>query len=256
MTRRLAALKTEIHRWIDPPMAWRDGQKRRKALANLADGEYHLPFDVPYVSQFASPALINDYIHHQFDGTQDPNWEQFGAPDAKDYAFWSPRVCALACLKMAIQAYFPDQPAPTLWELTEAGLAHDGYRIHDEKGHWLDEGWYVQAQQKLAARYGLHMTGYAYASPLSICEQIRTGHLVAATVTPELGERRSLSRRYGGHLVLVTGFVWQNRKVRDYIVHNPSGRYHELQAHARIPAARFHRSFAYRFATYEKHRKG
>ncbi len=246
-------IKAELHRWLDPLLAWRSGRGARRILAGLADGEYVVPLDVPYVPQFASPSLINDYIHNGYAGKQDPNWADFGASDSADYAFWAPRVCALACLKMAIAAH--EQDTPTLWQLVQEGLALDGYRVRDEQGRWLDEGWYVAAQIKLAARYGLQMTGYSYASPLEICQRIHEGHLVAATVSPELGERQSLIRRYGGHLVLVLGFRWQAGRPTAYQVHNPSGRYAELQANAWISARRFRQSYAYRYAVLKKNKK-
>lgn len=245
-------LKTELHRWLDPLIAMRNERPVRKTLANLTDGEYRLPFDVPYVAQFASPERINDYIHHQYDGTQDPQWQTFGAENAEDYVFWAQRVCALACLKMAVMGYQSHDPAPTLWQLVQEGLALDGYRLRDAEGRWIDEGWYVQAQVKLANRYGLVMEGHSYASLLGICRSILDGKLVAATVTPELGERVAQTRRYAGHLVLVTGFRWKHGKPIAFRVHNPSGRYPELQADAWISAKRFRQSYAYRYATLKR----
>ncbi len=240
-------LKTELHRWLDPLLAWRSGRIARRNLANLPDAEYRVPVTVPYVSQFASPDLVNDYIHHHYNGTHDPNWKAFGAPTSEDYAFWAPRVCALACLKMAIMAY--QTADPTLWQLVQRGLEYDGYRLRDEQGRWIDEGWYVQAQVRLAADYGLEMTGYSYASPLAICQHIRQGYLVAATVTPEIGERAPQTKRYAGHLVLVLGFRWQQGAVDSYCLHNPSGRYPELRKEAWVTASHFKKSFAFRYAT-------
>lgn len=248
MSRRI---KTAFHRWLDPLLSWRSGREALRILADLPDGEYMVPFEVPYVSQFASPDLINDYIHHGYDGTQDPNWGDFGAPTPEDYAFWAPRVCALACLRMAIMAF--DMGEPTLWQLVQRGLEFDGYRLRDEDGRWIDEGWYVQAQVKLAAKYGLQMVGYSYASPLEICQRIREGDLVAATVTPEIGERAPQTRRYAGHLVLVLGYRWRDGMVESYCLHNPSGRYPELRAYAWVSARRFKESYAFRYATLKKH---
>lgn len=245
-------LKAVGHRWVDPIVAWWRGRGYRAALKGLADGEYMVKMDVPYVPQFASRELIYDYIHLNYDGKNDPKWESFGSENVEDYAFWSHRVCALACLKMAIGAYQGDTSSPSLWELVQEGLELGGYRLRDEEGNWIDEGWYVAAQVKLAERYGLKMIGHSYASPLGICKAIRDGYLVAATVTPELGERVPQSRRYGGHLVMVVGFRWKNGKPTAYCVHNPSGRYVELQEKAWIGAKRFRQSYAYRFATYEK----
>lgn len=243
--------KNELHRWVDPILAWRNSATYRAALKSLSDGEYRLPIDVPYISQFATPDLINDYIHHNYDGTQDPAWPSFGAPDPADYAFWSHRVCALACLKMAIDAFQTATPIPTLWQLVQAGLAHHGYVLEDENGVWKDEGWYVAAQIALAADYGLRMTGHSYTSPYGICYHLQQGNLIAATVTPELGERQPFTRRYGGHLVIVFGFRWRSGKPTHFLVHNPSGRYPELRDSAWISSRRFRRAFAYRYSTLE-----
>lgn len=245
-------LKTELHRFLDPVLARPSQRAAQTTLRALADGDYQVPFTVPYVSQFASPELINDYIHRGYDGTQDPNWQRFGADNPQDYAFWAPRVCALACLQMAIMAAVPQLPLPTLWELVQQGLALEGYRLHDDQGRWIDEGWYFQAQVRLAERYGLQMEGYSYQTPLAICQHIHQGRLVAATVSPELGERQPQSRRYGGHLVLVIGFRWAKGRPLAYQVHNPSGRYAELQAGAWIPAPRFHQHYVFRFSTLVK----
>lgn len=244
-------LKNRLHRWLDPLFAWPSHRAARRALADLPDGDYQVPFAVPYVPQFASAEYINDYIHHGYDGTQDPHWRRFGADDPSEYAFWAPRVCALACLQMAMMTH-NSQPPPTMWQLVQEGLEVGGYRLHDEDGRWIDEGWYFPAQMTLAERYGLQMQGYSYQSPLAICPHIREGRLVAVAVSPELGERKPQTNRYGGHLVLVIGFRWANGHPVAYQVHNPSGRYPELQAGAWIPASRFQQHYAYRFSTLVK----
>ena len=246
------ALKKELHRWFDPLLARHKDAQWRASFQDLANGEYTLSFDVPYVPQFASPEKIVDYIHHDFIGLQDARWREFGTDEPESYAFWAPRVCALACLKMAIAGYATLSIPPTLWELVQNGLALAGYKIYDEQGHWLDEGWYVQAQIELAHQYGLHLTGHSYASPLGICHYLYQDKLVAATVSPEIGERIPQSRRYGGHLVVVTGFRWEDGQPTALRINNPSGRYPELQADAWLPMAQFKQFYAYRFAVYEK----
>lgn len=245
MARGFARLKARLHPALDPWLSLPDERRARRALAGLADGEYHAVAQVPYYAQFASPNRIAAYIHEGYDGTQDPNWHTFGADDPVEYAFWAPRVCALACLKMAIEAFYPER-RPTLWELVQKGLAHGGYTVRDAAGNWVDEVWTYRAQVALAAEYGLQAAGQGYASPLSICRAIREGALVAASVTPEIGERAPRAGRYGGHLVLVYGFEWRAGRPAAYRLHNPSGRYPELQAGARIPADRFRAAFAYR----------
>lgn len=245
MRRLWARGKAALHPWIDPLASWPDHRRARRALAGLADGTYSAGLDVPYVAQFASPDRIYDYIHHGYDGRQDPAWRTFGTDDPAEYAFWSHRVCALACLKMAVETFFPGA-SPSLWQLVRQGLEIGGYTVRDSQGDWVDQGWYHHAQVHLAARYGLQALGRAYVSPLTVCHYVHEGWLVAAAVTPEIGERQPRRGRYGGHLVLVYGFVWRAGCPTHYILHNPSGRFPELQAGAMLPADRFHAGFAYR----------
>lgn len=249
--RRLRRWKAALHPWLDPALSLPDHWRAARALRDLPDGAYRSPVRAPYYAQFASPERIYDYIHRGYDGTHDPRWQEFGATEPGEYAFWAPRVCALACIKMAVEAFFPDR-RPTLWQLVKEGLAINGYRVRDERGRWIDEGWYVHAQIHLAARYGLHAEDRAYVSPLTVCRYIRAGWLVAATVTPEIGERQPNYARYGGHLVLVYGFDWERGRPSRYYLHNPSGRFPELQAGAILPAQQFEASFAHRLVAFRR----
>lgn len=241
----LARLKIAAHPWIDPLLSLPDRWRAQRALADLPAGDYRAPVTVPYYAQFASPDRIYDYIHNGYDGSQDPNWKSFGAYDPAEYVFWAPRVCALACLKMAIEAFYPNRH-PSLWQLVKDGLEVSGYTVRDSHGHWIDHGWTYQAQVHLARRYGLQAEGRAYISPWRICQYIREGWLVVAAVTPDIGERQPTETRYGGHMVLVHGFRWEAKRPTSYTLHNPSGRFPELQANAGIPAARFEACFAHR----------
>jgi hypothetical protein len=246
-----AGFKSALHPLIDPLLSLPDQRQAESVLAALPDGIYRAPIDVPYYPQFASPDRIYDYIHHNYDGTTDPNWQSFGTPEPGEYAFWAPRICALAVLKMAIEAFYPDRQ-PSLWQLVQEGLAVKGYTVRDEQGRWIDQGWYVHAQIHLAQLYGLQTEARSYISPLRICDYIQRGWLVAASVTPELGERQPSGRRYGGHVVLVHGFEWKQGQLMALHLHNPSGRFAELQANAEILAQRFRTCFAHRLIALNK----
>jgi hypothetical protein len=91
----------------------------------------------------------------------------------------------------------------------------------------------------------------AYASVLDVCAAIRDGWLVAAAVTPELGERGPLIR-YDGHFVLAYGFTWRAGRCINLTLHNPSGRYPELRAGAIIPVRRFGAAFAHRYIAFRQ----
>jgi hypothetical protein len=246
--RPVLRLRRNMHRWIDPLLALPNHYRAQKRFRNLPDGDHYAVKDVPYVAQFASPDLIYAYIHEGLHGRDDPAWESFGAPDAEVYTFWAHRACAIACIKMAVDACTAAEPR-LMWHLIEEGLALNGYRTHDDAGRFVDEGWFYPALVDLAARYGLLASGMAYASVPDVCAAIHDGWLVAAAVTPELGERGPLIR-YDGHFVLVYGFTWQSGRCTSLTLHNPSGRYPELRAGAIIPERRFAAAFAHRFIAY------
>jgi hypothetical protein len=223
---------------------------------DLEDGLYHATFDdVPYVCQFASPERVYDYLYNAFNPRSDPRWQQFGAQDVENYAFWCHRACAIACLKMAIETFTGARP--TLWDLVQEGLALGGYKVHDSRGRFIDEGWYHGPLIALGELYGLEGHAAGYVSDLEIARLILEGWLVAPTVTPRLGDRGSLNPRgwlseYGGHLVLVYAFEWSGDDVATYHLHNPSGRYDELRAGAQIGAGRFREAFAHRLTAFRK----
>ncbi len=238
-------LRRTLHRWIDPVGSLPNHLRAVRQLRHLPDGDYCASVEVPYVSQFASPSLIDAYIHRHLHGRDDPDWRSFGAEDADTYTFWAHRSCAIACVKMSMDAFGTAAPR-SMWQLVDEGLSLGGYRTHDESGVFVDEGWFYPALVRLAANYGLQVGGKSYASVLDICIALRTGWLVAPGVTPELGETGPI-RLYDGHFVLVYGFVWQAGRCTHLILHNPSGRTPDLQAGARIPIRRFRQAFAHRF---------
>jgi hypothetical protein len=247
---RRIKLQRLLHQIIDPLLSFPHRRSAAARLRGLPDGTYSVPVTVPYVPQFATPALINDYIHNGLHGRDDPNWRQFGAADADSYTFWAHRVCAIACLKMAIDAYH-SAPAESLWALTQAGVDLGGYLVRDGAGNFVDMGWLYPGLVKLAEQRGLQIRGLAYASVLDVCACVRDGWIVAAAVTPELGEPprspHHRIRRYDGHFVICYGFTWQSGRVTHLHLHNPSGRSAELQAGAVIHARRFGAAFAHRF---------
>jgi hypothetical protein len=248
-------MQRTLHRWLDPLLSYPNAWRAQGRLRGLPDGDYRTSADVPFVPQFATPALINDYIHHSLHGRSDPNWAAFGAPDPDTYTFWAHRNCAIACLKMAVDGFGSAAPE-TLWQLTEAGVALGGYIVRDAAGAFVDVGWLYEPLLALAAARGLRAEGMAYASITDLCAAVLAGHVVAAAVTPELGEPPTSPhyriRRYDGHFVLVFGFRWVGDRATHFWMHNPSGRTGAMQAAVLIPVRRFRRAFAHRFIAFAR----
>ena len=73
---------------------------------------------VPWITQYASPSLIEAIAYHGHPRAEDPRWRESGAPDQETYAAWCSRWCGMACFRMALLAR--DGVAPTLYELASA----------------------------------------------------------------------------------------------------------------------------------------
>ncbi|HET8911954.1 MAG TPA: C39 family peptidase [Ktedonobacteraceae bacterium] len=205
---------------------------------------YCFPTPIPYQAQYASPELIHDYIYAGFDGRDDPRWHEFGSEDPAEYDFWCRRSCGIACLKMAIEALAPPQQPLTMMELLRQGLELGGYRVHDEQGRLVDLGWYYKPLVELGQRYGLNSSVCRTLTLEELCQRIRWGELIIASVSPKIGGREEDIPRRGGHLVLVHGIEWEGETCKSLLLHNPSGRYEDLRAGAKIPYERFAAAFA------------
>jgi hypothetical protein len=220
------------------------------SLSDLASGWYKFP-KLPYYAQFASPELIYAYIHENFDGRNDPRWRDYGTEDIEEYLFWHKRACAIACLKMCLEALTTLPQVPTMIELIRKGVDLGGYIVHNEQGEFVDFGWYYQPLVKLGEAYGLHGHVCKTLSTDELCSYLAAKSLVIASVSPEIGERDTPISKQGGHLVLVHGFEWSPQGCKAFLLHNPSGRFSELQSNAVIPFERFSKAFAGRGLVFE-----
>ena len=221
------------------------------SLSNLVSGWYKFPKALPYYAQFASPELIYAYIHENFDGRNDPHWHDYGSEDVEEYLFWHKRACAIACLKMCLEALTSLPQVPTMIELIRKGVDLGGYIVHNEQGEFVDSGWYYQPLAKLGEAYGLRGHVCKTLSTDELCTYLAAESLVITSVSPEIGERDTPISKRGGHLVLVHGFEWSLQECKAFLLHNPSGRFPELQANAVIPFDRFSQAFAGRGLVFE-----
>jgi Peptidase_C39 like family len=169
--------------------------------------------DVPWLTQYASPELIESFSYGGRPRADDPRWRESGAPDAGAYAAWCARWCGMTCLRMALLAR--DGTAPSLYELAQECAGHGGYS--DEPGApggliYRPFAGYVRERHALAAEVITDL------GPARLVRELDAGALVIASVHPEIRRPDRDPPGTGGHLVLVTGH--DRGAVR---FHNPSG---------------------------------
>lgn len=147
--------------------------------------------------------------------TERCGWKQFGAPDEATYEHWWQEACGIVSLRTIIGAIRPNDEQSTIF-------AHITHVI--QRGAYLENvGWKHDGLVKLAKERSLK--GYAAQLALNaICKEVAANKLVIASVyrpfTRFIDENAERKRR-GGHLVVITGFVWENGKCTGLFVEDP-----------------------------------
>lgn len=199
-----------------------------------------VPWDIPYTAQVASPGLVQAIFEGGLDAQADPRWLESGADNPPEYAYWAPRACGVACVKMCVEALGGEQIPLVHW--ARAGVASGGYLTElRPDGTRAERGWLHSALAGLVQSQGL------YAHPCSARLEefpvlIRRPYLLIASVSFQIGTEMPITRR-GGHLVVVSGVQVRAGQVESVIVYNPSGRTTALQEAALISAERFSQAY-------------
>jgi hypothetical protein len=213
----------------------------KKTMFNLP-----VPYDIPYVCQFASPELVHTFVYGERDIETDPRWAESGAADAAEYAHWARRSCGVVCVKMAVEGIRGGGSQPVMAWVRE-GLSINGYLIElraDRPERPVEKGWKHASLAELAQRHGCSAALIRDVTAAGLAAQVKAGRVIIASVTSELGEDGEITRS-SGHLVLVIGVtVGEAGNLAEIIIHNPSGRTAALQDRARIPVERFMRGFS------------
>jgi hypothetical protein len=189
---------------------------------------------VPYFSQWESPELVPQFLSGSMSPAADPNWAASGARTPAEYAFWSGRVCGIACLRMILA--FRGMPVPAMMPLVDRALEEKAYipdgdrvigLIYQPFGDWVGR------------EYGVEVA----AVPDLTMDRIRQ---TASPATPVIASVHHWIRwpdrtppQTGGHLVLVTGAA--DGMLR---LHNPSGLPGSTQRDVIVAATDFTRFFA------------
>ncbi|MFB8205521.1 C39 family peptidase [Kitasatospora purpeofusca] len=178
----------------------------------MPDHPKHHP--IPLITQYATPGLINAIAYEGHPPSDDDNWAASGAPDRDSYAYWSTRLCGMACLRMALFAR--DGEAPTLFDLLDGCLAYGGYVQRDDGS--VGGLYYKPFTEYALAAHALKSEIITDLTPDRLLAELNHGHLVMASVHKEIRRPDRPAPARGGHLVLVTGH--QDGGV---LFRNPSG---------------------------------
>ncbi len=204
-------------------------------LKKLKDGDYFISPNIPYQSQFATPELTEDILENK---ANDPNWASFGFKDQAEYAFWSEKICGIACFKMILE-FYNLLNKKSMAELTKEGLDLGGYDLKNNRG------WFHGPLLKQAQLYGLQGQIAAHFGINSICSLILNKKFFIASVNPCIirFDEKITNEEPGGHLVLVIGFRLKNDQCEGFFINNPSGKTNETRAKAFIPIETFKKAY-------------
>jgi hypothetical protein len=202
-----------------------------------------VPYGVPYICQFASPALVKAFIDGERTLESDPEWAAYGAESPAEYAHWAMRSCGVVCVKMAVDGLTGAESGPVM-DWVRDGLALDGYLAEQRADRRVEIGWKHAALAQLAADRGCEAALAQRLTLDDLAAYLEAGKIVIASVSSEIGEGVPITRR-NGHLVVVYGVaLGVGGEVEAAILHNPSGRTAALQAGACVPAGRFREAFS------------
>lgn len=169
--------------------------------------------EVPYYSQWESADLVPDLLAGRVKAEDDPFWRRFGAESAEEYAFWSWRICGMACLRMALEYWGlePPNPMALVREFEDAGA----YVRRDDG---VDGLIYAPFASRAAERWGLETEVRGELAAEEIPRFLNDGKLVMLSVHPSIRVPGSTPPGRGGHLVLAVGCSPGHLQI-----HNPSG---------------------------------
>ncbi|MFC3453322.1 C39 family peptidase [Amycolatopsis speibonae] len=191
---------------------------------------------VPYFSQWESPELVTAIVTGAMSAADDPRWAESGADSAREYEFWSWRVCGMACLRMLLAQR--GQEVPPSVELAKECERFGGYVRHE---HGVRGLIYAPFLSWVADRFGLDGDVRVDLGVPELRDLVAQGHPVVASVHQAIREPKSVSPGQGGHLVLVTAVTETG-----LVINNPSGLSSYSQEGAQVDDEDFARFYALR----------
>ncbi len=207
-----------------------------KEIVELKDGVYRLPYNIPYVSQYASAERAEEFVGDENLLQADARWRESGAETLDEYVFWAPKLCGMACFKMILLSL--RRPTSKLAELGKTAMAAGCYKKNLNKPNQLI-GLLHAPFLKFAKNFDFAGKLLWYIGPAVIAQEILNKNFVIASVSRDIRHAGALPKDKIGHLVLVHGFEIKNGKISGFYIHNPSGFYNESQENHFVPVEDF-----------------
>ncbi|TVU89661.1 C39 family peptidase [Vreelandella titanicae] len=192
--------------------------------------------NVPYYAQWETPSMIKDFLSKDAAPSQDPNWENSGAPSPEAYEKWSGHICGMACLKMAL-AYYTGTTF-SLFHILNLAIQYGAYK---ESSGNIAGMIYAPAVNMLQQEFNITSKVLAPIAIDDVQQQWNDSRLFIASVHPSIRQTDTSPPARGGHLVLVT-----NITSKEITFHNPSGSDPASQINVTLEHHDFNRFFAQR----------
>ncbi|MFE4259496.1 C39 family peptidase [Streptomyces sp. NPDC056883] len=188
---------------------------------------------VPYYSQWESAALVPEFVAGA-DAALDPLWAGSGAESAEEYAFWAPRMCGVACLRMVLGRL--GLPVPPSVELVKE-LCGAGAYVRD--GDAVQGLIYRPFAEYVNARWDLDARSVPELGHQAVRDTLAAGGTAMLSVHWSIRTLAPVVEARGGHLVLAVGATEDA-----VLVHNPSGFPGASQQYASVSWADLDRFYA------------
>lgn len=209
-------------------------------ISKFKDGEYRLPFNIPYVSQYASAERAEEFVKNEELLKTDLRWREFGAANLDEYVFWATKLCGMACFKMILLSLggLASKLAPTLVVLGKQAMAAGCY-LPDPKNPKRLVGLLHQPFLRFAKDFGFSGELIWHIGPYAVANEIAKNNFVIASVSNQIRHASACPDSKQGHLVLVHGFQVSGGEVQGFYIHNPSGFFGISQENHFVPVEDF-----------------
>ncbi len=124
-----------------------------------------------------------------------PYLQSFGFKTRKEYEYWCERICAIACVKMVLNYFFPEN-TETMAKLVTEVIKRNGYDIQHDKG------WFHSSLIKYFKDLKLYAGGISLMTWGNLIHSLKKKKLIIVSVNDNL----MFKKNEDAHMIIVTGF--------------------------------------------------